>query len=122
MSGVKTRARYVGSEADKNRGTLNLSYPIKHGVITDWDMMELIWMNIFEEELRLDPSDHPIMLTNDAPMNPKLNREKMVAPERKYSAWIGGSIAASLSTFASTAITEEEYRDEGPSIVHRKCF
>lgn len=47
---------------------------------------------------------------------------KVRAPGRKYSAWIGGSIAASLSTFASTAITEEEYREEGPSIVHRKCL
>jgi actin len=48
---------------------------------------------------------------------------KVVAPpERKYSAWIGGSILASLSDFASMCISKEEYDEQGPSIVHRKCF
>ncbi|KAK0647041.1 actin family [Cercophora newfieldiana] len=43
-------------------------------------------------------------------------------PERKYSAWIGGSILASLSTFQAMWISEQEYDESGPSIVHRKCF
>ncbi|KAL9644713.1 hypothetical protein ABK040_012367 [Willaertia magna] len=43
-------------------------------------------------------------------------------PERKYSVWIGGSILASLSTFQHMWISKEEYDDEGPSVVHRKCF
>lgn len=45
----------------------------------------------------------------------------LAPPERKYSAWIGGSILASLSTFQSMWITREEYEESGPSIVHRKC-
>ncbi|KAG2389482.1 hypothetical protein C9374_014042 [Naegleria lovaniensis] len=48
---------------------------------------------------------------------------KVVAPpERKYSVWIGGSILASLSTFQQMWISKEEYEDNGPQIVHRKCF
>lgn len=48
---------------------------------------------------------------------------KIVAPpERKYSVWIGGSILASLSTFQGMWISQEEYKESGPSIVHRKCF
>merc|ERR1712232_723777 len=48
---------------------------------------------------------------------------KIVAPpERKYSVWIGGSILASLSTFATMWISKDEYDESGPSIVHRKCF
>ena len=43
-------------------------------------------------------------------------------PERKFSAWIGGSILASLSTFKSMWISKEEYDESGPSIVHMKCF
>ena len=43
-------------------------------------------------------------------------------PERKYSAWIGGSIFASLYSFQQLAITKQEYDEAGPSIVHRKCF
>ncbi|XP_029640340.1 actin, cytoplasmic-like [Octopus sinensis] len=43
-------------------------------------------------------------------------------PARKYSAWIGGSILASFSSFQQMWIEKEEYIDSGPSIVHRKCF
>jgi len=54
---------------------------------------------------------------------PPTMKVKVVAPpERKYSVWIGGSILASLSTFASMWIAKEEYDESGPSIVHRKCF
>ncbi len=42
-------------------------------------------------------------------------------PERKFSAWIGESILASLSTFAKMWISHEEYDESGPAIVHRKC-
>ena len=43
-------------------------------------------------------------------------------PERKYSAWIGGSILASLYCFQQLSITKQEYDEAGPSIVHSKCF
>ncbi|XP_052769610.1 actin-3-like isoform X1 [Mya arenaria] len=46
----------------------------------------------------------------------------IAAPERKYSVWIGGSILASLSTFAQQWITKAEYDEEGPTIGHRKCI
>ncbi|KAH7296197.1 hypothetical protein KP509_26G012800 [Ceratopteris richardii] len=41
--------------------------------------------------------------------------------ERQYSAWIGGSILASLSTFQKMWITKSEYDESGSSIVHKKC-
>ena len=54
---------------------------------------------------------------------PRTMRIKITAPlERKYSAWIGGSILASLSTFQQMWISKQEYDESGPSIVHRKCF
>ena len=43
-------------------------------------------------------------------------------PERAYSAWIGGSILASLATFKKMWISSEEYQEEGKSILHRKCL
>uniref|UniRef100_A0A7S2TEK9 Ubiquitin-like domain-containing protein n=1 Tax=Lotharella oceanica TaxID=641309 RepID=A0A7S2TEK9_9EUKA len=59
-------------------------------------------------------------LKAQAPQSMKI---KIVAPpERKYSAWVGGSILASLSTFQSMWTSKEEYDEVGPSIVHRKCF
>eukprot|EP00479_Gromia_sphaerica_P005074 TRINITY_DN16082_c0_g1_i1.p1 TRINITY_DN16082_c0_g1~~TRINITY_DN16082_c0_g1_i1.p1 ORF type:complete len:108 (-),score=17.70 TRINITY_DN16082_c0_g1_i1:112-435(-) len=48
---------------------------------------------------------------------------KVIAPpERKYSAWIGGSVFSSLSTFRNLWIAKHEYDESGSSIVHRKCF
>jgi actin-related protein len=41
-------------------------------------------------------------------------------PERKYSAWIGGSILASLSTFQQMWISKQEYNESGPSVIHSK--
>ena len=42
--------------------------------------------------------------------------------ERKYSAWLGGSIHATLSTFHTMWITKQEFDETGASIIHRKCF
>ena len=41
---------------------------------------------------------------------------------RQYSAWIGGSVMASMTDFRSQCITKDEYDEYGPVIVHRKCF
>jgi actin beta/gamma 1 len=54
---------------------------------------------------------------------PKDMRPKVIAPpERKYSAWIGGSILGSLAPFQDACITKQEYEECGAKIVHRKCF
>ncbi|KAK1826190.1 actin family [Podospora conica] len=39
-----------------------------------------------------------------------------------HSAWVAGSILASLSTFGAMTITYAEYDEMGPTMVHRKCF
>jgi actin-related protein len=48
---------------------------------------------------------------------------KVVAtPERKYATWIGGSILGSLSTFKDMWVSQQDYQEYGPVILHRKCF
>jgi actin-related protein len=59
-------------------------------------------------------------LTSLAP--PSMRIRVVAPPERKYSAWIGGSLMASHPTFQQMWITRQEYDEAGPSIVHRKCF
>ena len=43
-------------------------------------------------------------------------------PERKYSAWIGGSILSSLSIFQSLWITKDDYDEGGEQIFYNKIF
>ncbi len=71
-----TREYYIGEEALNLRGVLKLVYPVEHGTVTDWDAMEKIWHYTFFNDLRVDPAEHPVLLT-EAPLNPRKNREKM---------------------------------------------
>jgi actin, other eukaryote len=67
---------YVGDAALAMRGVLHIRYPIHHGIVTNWMDMEKIWHYNFYNELRVEPEEHPVLLT-EAPLNPKANREKM---------------------------------------------
>ena len=73
---VNHKDTFVGDEAQIKRGVLDITYPIEHGVVLNWDDMEKIRHHTFYNELRVDPDQHPVLLT-EAPMNPKANRERM---------------------------------------------
>lgn len=67
---------YIGSEAQSRRDVLDLRFPIEHGIVTNWEDMEKIWNYVFCNELRVNPVEHPVLMT-EAPLNPKGNRERM---------------------------------------------
>eukprot|EP00768_Dysnectes_brevis_P002792 gnl/Dysnectes_brevis/204_a233_8337.p1 GENE.gnl/Dysnectes_brevis/204_a233_8337~~gnl/Dysnectes_brevis/204_a233_8337.p1 ORF type:complete len:375 (+),score=167.04 gnl/Dysnectes_brevis/204_a233_8337:35-1159(+) len=76
MLGAAAKEEYIGDEAIARRGVLRIHYPIEHGKVTDWDMMEKIWHHCFYNELRVAPTNQPVFLT-EAPKNDKKNRHKM---------------------------------------------
>ena len=71
-------------------------------------------MKNFSERLRLELSDNKDFgMYNMAP-----------APERQFSAWIGGSIMSSLDNFQYLWVSKEEFDENGKSLVaiDSKCF
>uniref|UniRef100_A0A914GW17 40S ribosomal protein S3 n=1 Tax=Globodera rostochiensis TaxID=31243 RepID=A0A914GW17_GLORO len=49
------------------------------------------------------------------------NPNYSTSTERRFGAWIGGSIVSSLGTFQQLWISKGEYEESGKSIVERKC-
>jgi hypothetical protein len=67
----------VGDEAVSQRHRLILKNPVSHGIVTNWDDMEKVWHHTFYNELEIDPTEHPILITETS-LAPKGNREKKI--------------------------------------------
>jgi actin beta/gamma 1 len=78
VHGSGCKDEYIGDEAVKMMGVLNLEYPIKTGVVENWEDMEKVWHHCFYNELRIAPEECEGVLMTEAPRNIRVNREKMV--------------------------------------------
>ncbi|EUC46474.1 hypothetical protein COCMIDRAFT_25553 [Bipolaris oryzae ATCC 44560] len=72
---------FIGDEALAAAGGAGygINYPIRHGQIDNWDLMERFWSNSIFKYLRVEPEDHHFLLTEPVfhplPLNPPENRE-----------------------------------------------
>jgi actin-related protein 3 len=46
---------YIGNEAMAHSSTHTVDYPIRHGLIENWDDMERLWQRCFFDYLRCEP-------------------------------------------------------------------
>ena len=61
-------------ETNKKSGGGQIYYPIRHGQVENWDMMESYWQHCIFKYLQCDPESHYFMLT-EPPLNAPENRE-----------------------------------------------
>ncbi|MCQ2821050.1 MAG: actin family protein [archaeon] len=66
----------VGKEAMEKRKEIELKYPMQGGKIKDWEAMEKVWHYVYEHELKVNPAEHPLLLT-EAPGNPRDDKVKI---------------------------------------------
>jgi actin-related protein 3 len=65
---------FIGLEAVQKRPNYNVDYPIRHGIVENWDNMEKYWQRCIYQYLSCDPEEHYMLLT-EPPMNTPENRE-----------------------------------------------
>lgn len=60
--GVDDLDFYIGDEALNHASTHQVNYPIRQGIIDNWDNMERIWQRCIFKYLRCEPEEHYMLL------------------------------------------------------------
>ena len=117
---------FIGDEAVSRATTHAVSYPIRHGLIENWDSMERLWQRCIFDFLRAEPEEHAVVLT-EPPMNPPENRE--YAAEVMFETFnvpaLYIAVQAVLALVASWTVKDEGDRrltgtvvDSGDGVTH----
>jgi actin-related protein 2 len=67
----------ICDETTKYRSMLELSYPLKEGIVNNWEDMELVWKYAFDKKMKINNFGERNILLTEAACNPLKNREKM---------------------------------------------
>eukprot|EP00301_Raphidiophrys_heterophryoidea_P027626 c9743_g1_i2.p1 GENE.c9743_g1_i2~~c9743_g1_i2.p1 ORF type:complete len:386 (+),score=97.91 c9743_g1_i2:77-1159(+) len=67
---------FIGNEALDPTQDLVLESPLEHGIVKNWDHMEMLWDSVFAEHLEVDPQEHFVVVT-EPPLNPREHKEKL---------------------------------------------
>ena len=97
---------FVGQKAlEKVPNESSIRSPIMHGVIQNWEDMEIVWDYIFKQ-LEAPSDEFPVLLT-EVPLNPNGNRERMtqVMFEKFHVPAVYGAIRTVLPLYAIGEMT-----------------
>lgn len=122
--------RFRAPEALFSPALLGLEYPGVHQLLAtavakaDLDVRRALWQDVLlAGGATLTAKFGDRLLSEVRRLAPRDAKLRIWAPpERHLSAWTGGSILAALASFATMAISKEEYASDGPSVVFRKTF
>ncbi|XP_044195165.1 actin-related protein 3B isoform X1 [Thunnus albacares] len=73
VRGVDDLDFYIGDEA-VDKPNYATKWPIRHGMVEDWDLMEKFMEQVIFKYLRAEPEDHSFLMT-EPPLNTPENRE-----------------------------------------------
>ncbi|XP_038963673.1 actin-related protein 3B isoform X4 [Rattus norvegicus] len=73
LRGVDDLDFFIGDEAI-DKPTYATKWPIRHGIVEDWDLMERFMEQVVFKYLRAEPEDHYFLMT-EPPLNTPENRE-----------------------------------------------
>lgn len=106
-----------GEEASAGRATLQLSSPMRSGIVQKWDDMEAVWDHTFAR-LGVTPAEHKVVQTEPA-QNPPKNRERMAETmfERYSFSALNISVQA-IMALSSQALATGLVVDAGDGVTH----
>mmetsp|Transcript_42265 Transcript_42265/g.95087 ORF Transcript_42265/g.95087 Transcript_42265/m.95087 type:complete len:383 (-) Transcript_42265:66-1214(-) len=114
----RTSDCFVGEVALNKKGVLALTYPVSHGIVKDWTDMEKVWHHTFFDVLRVNPEEHPVVIT-EAPLNPKKNRERMLEMLfEKFSVPASYVVIQAVMSLYSYGRTSGCVVDSGDGVTH----
>ncbi|KAJ0972542.1 hypothetical protein J5N97_020501 [Dioscorea zingiberensis] len=108
----------VGAACSEFSNQLDISYPVHNGIVQNWEDMSHVFDHAFFNELKIDPSECKILLT-DPPLNPSKNREKMIETmfEKYNFSGVYIQIQAVLTLYAQGLLTGLVI-DSGDGVTH----
>ncbi|KAH7890967.1 actin actin-like protein [Phlebopus sp. FC_14] len=108
----------IGDEAAENRNYLQVTQPMEHGIVRNWEDMKHLWDYTFDEKLRVDPRGRKVLLT-EPPMNPKANRQRMVQVMFEEYGFEGVYVAIqAVLTLYAQGLTTGVVVDSGDGVTH----
>jgi actin-related protein 2 len=117
-TGITIKDIMCGDEASELRAMLETSYPIRNGIVQNWEELGHLLDYCFHERMKINPQKHQILLT-EAPLNPKENQKKIVEMMLERYQFAGCRVAtqATLVLYAQGLMTGVVL-DSGDGVTH----